>query len=131
MDSDGDGIGDLKGIIQKLDYLNDGTEGSLGVNTIWLSPIFESPNVDWGYDVSDHRKIDPDYGTMADLEELKLCSILFLIIPPQSTHGLRSLDRLRVVQSATGTSGRNLLRTEVHPTIGCPVLGDPPGVSMK
>lgn len=64
-DSDNDGIGDIQGIIQKLDYLSD-----LGVNILWLTPIFESPLVDNGYDISDYRKINPQYGTMADVEEL-------------------------------------------------------------
>lgn len=64
-DSDGDGIGDLKGITQKLDYLNE-----LGINVIWLCPVYASPNDDNGYDISDYRAIHPEYGTMADMEEL-------------------------------------------------------------
>src|SRR5512137_1265898 len=69
-DSDGDGIGDLRGIIEKLDYLNDGTSSSLGVDAIWLTPINESPMRDFGYDVSDYRSVNPRFGTMRDLEEL-------------------------------------------------------------
>jgi oligo-1,6-glucosidase len=64
-DSDGDGIGDLKGIISKLDYIK-----SLGVNTVWLNPIYSSPNDDNGYDVSDYRNIMKDFGTMADFDLL-------------------------------------------------------------
>jgi len=64
-DSDGDGIGDLRGIISKLDYIK-----SLGVNTIWLNPIYSSPNDDNGYDVSDYRNIMKDFGTMADFDLL-------------------------------------------------------------
>ncbi|MCP1109667.1 oligo-1,6-glucosidase [Lachnospiraceae bacterium PF1-21] len=64
-DSNGDGIGDIKGIIEKLDYLKE-----LGVNVLWLSPVFESPLDDNGYDISDYRKILGDYGTMADFNEL-------------------------------------------------------------
>ncbi len=60
-DADGDGIGDLKGIISKLDYIK-----SLGVNVVWLNPIYSSPNDDNGYDVSDYRKIMKDFGTMPD-----------------------------------------------------------------
>jgi oligo-1,6-glucosidase len=60
-DSDGDGIGDLKGIISKLDYIK-----SLGVDAVWLNPIYGSPNDDNGYDVSDYRGIMKDFGTMAD-----------------------------------------------------------------
>ena len=64
-DSDGDGVGDLRGIINRLDYIKD-----LGVETIWLSPIFGSPNDDNGYDVSDYRDIMTDFGTMADFDEM-------------------------------------------------------------
>jgi alpha-glucosidase len=64
-DSDGDGIGDLNGIVQRLDYL-----ASLGVDAIWLTPIFPSPQADFGYDISDFTAIDPLYGTMADLNRL-------------------------------------------------------------
>ena len=65
MDSNGDGIGDLQGIINKLDYLSD-----LGVDGIWLSPVYLSPKVDFGYDVSDYRTIDPIYGTLDDFRNL-------------------------------------------------------------
>ena len=53
-DSNNDGIGDLNGIIEKLDYLNDGTKNSLGIDAIWLSPIYKSPMADFGYDISDY-----------------------------------------------------------------------------
>ncbi|MGA2112296.1 MAG: alpha-amylase family glycosyl hydrolase [Anaerolineales bacterium] len=69
-DSNGDGIGDLGGILAHLDYLNDGTPASLGVDAIWLSPIFASPAFDFGYDVSDYCAIDPIFGRLADLDEL-------------------------------------------------------------
>ena len=64
-DSNNDGIGDLKGITQRLDYLKD-----LGVDAIWLTPCFPSPQVDFGYDISDYEAIDPKYGTMADFDRL-------------------------------------------------------------
>lgn len=64
-DSNGDGIGDLQGIISKLDYIQD-----LGVNVIWLSPVYPSPMVDNGYDISDYYSIDPIFGTMEDFDEL-------------------------------------------------------------
>lgn len=70
MDSDGDGIGDLPGIIQKLDYLNDGSENSLGVDAIWLSPFQRSPMADFGYDVSDYCDVDPMFGTLEDFDRL-------------------------------------------------------------
>jgi len=62
-DSNGDGIGDLQGIIDRLDYLN-GREDSLGIDAIWLSPIYPSPMVDFGYDISDYHNIDPIFGDM-------------------------------------------------------------------
>jgi oligo-1,6-glucosidase len=64
-DSDGDGIGDLKGIISQLDYIK-----SLGVNAVWLNPIYSSPNDDNGYDVSDYKNIMKDFGTMTDFDLL-------------------------------------------------------------
>ncbi len=71
-DSDDDGIGDLNGLIEKLDYLNDGnpaTTTDLGVTGLWLMPITDSPS-DHGYDVQDYYRIDPDYGTIDDLRRL-------------------------------------------------------------
>jgi alpha-glucosidase len=64
-DSNGDGIGDLNGIAERLDYLKE-----LGVDAIWLSPIYPSPQVDFGYDISDYENIDPQYGTLADFDHL-------------------------------------------------------------
>ena len=64
-DSNGDGVGDLRGLISRLDYIK-----SLGVNVIWLNPIYGSPNDDNGYDISDYRAIMKDFGTMADFDEL-------------------------------------------------------------
>jgi alpha-glucosidase len=64
-DSDGDGIGDLKGVIARLPYI-----ASLGVDAIWISPFFKSPMKDFGYDVSDYRDVDPMFGTLADFDAL-------------------------------------------------------------
>src|SRR6195256_6597481 len=64
-DSNNDGIGDLKGIASKLDYVKD-----LGVDAIWISPCFPSPQVDFGYDVSDYENIDPMYGTLDDFDRM-------------------------------------------------------------
>ncbi|MBI4359894.1 MAG: alpha-amylase [Candidatus Jacksonbacteria bacterium] len=69
-DTNGDGVGDLNGIIEKLDYLNDGTDASLGINAIWINPIYKSPMKDFGYDISDYRDIDAIFGTMADFDRL-------------------------------------------------------------
>ena len=64
-DSNGDGIGDIPGIISRLDYLQD-----LGVELLWLSPVYPSPNADYGYDISDYKGIQPEFGTMADMKQL-------------------------------------------------------------
>lgn len=65
MDSNGDGIGDIQGIIQKLDYIK-----NLGADVIWLCPVYDSPNDDNGYDISDYQNILKEFGTMQDFEEL-------------------------------------------------------------
>jgi glycosidase len=65
-DTDGDGVGDLRGVVERLDYLED-----LGVDVVWLNPVYESPNVDNGYDVADYRSIMAEFGTMADWEALR------------------------------------------------------------
>src|SRR5262249_12306344 len=64
-DSNGDGIGDLRGIIQKLDYLQE-----LGVDVVWLSPVYQAPNDDNGYDISDYQQIMTEFGTLVDWEQL-------------------------------------------------------------
>ena len=64
-DSNGDGIGDIPGIVSRLEYLE-----KLGIDAIWLSPVYLSPGVDNGYDISDYQKIDPQYGTMKDMDNL-------------------------------------------------------------
>ncbi|NYF50769.1 glycoside hydrolase family 13 protein [Tunturiibacter gelidoferens] len=64
-DSNGDGIGDLNGITQRLDYLK-----SLGIDAIWIAPMYPSPQVDFGYDISDYQAVDPQYGTLADMDHL-------------------------------------------------------------
>jgi oligo-1,6-glucosidase len=64
-DSDGDGVGDLGGVIEHLDHI-----AGLGVDVIWLSPVYQSPHDDNGYDISDYRRIDPAFGTLVDLDEL-------------------------------------------------------------
>ena len=64
-DSNGDGIGDLNGITQRLDYLQ-----ALGVDAIWIAPMYPSPQVDFGYDISDYQNVDPQYGSLADFDHL-------------------------------------------------------------
>ena len=65
MDSNGDGIGDLRGILGKMDYLKD-----LGIDVIWLSPVYKSPFLDQGYDISDYYAIAEEFGTMEDFDNL-------------------------------------------------------------
>src|SRR6184192_2217755 len=62
-DSNGDGVGDINGITSRLDYLKD-----LGVDAIWITPMYPSPQVDFGYDISDYENIDPMYGTLKDFD---------------------------------------------------------------
>ncbi|KAK7602487.1 hypothetical protein V9T40_008076 [Parthenolecanium corni] len=64
-DTNGDGLGDMKGITSKMDYFKD-----LQIDSIWISPFFESSKFDMGYDVSNYNKVDPEFGTLADFEEL-------------------------------------------------------------
>lgn len=81
-DSNGDGIGDIPGIISKLDYLAD-----LGIDILWLSPCYQSPLADQGYDISDYYRIDPRFGTMEDMEQLiaeakkrNICILMDLVV---------------------------------------------------
>ena len=107
MDTDGNGIGDLPGITSKLDYIK-----SLGVNALWLNPIFESGWFDGGYDVIDFYKVDPRFGTNTDLVTLvneahkrgiKVCLDLVAgHFPAPSVPGLRSLPR-KILTSVTAT----------------------------
>jgi len=91
-DSNGDGVGDLPGIIQRLDYLNDGTPRSLGVDALWLTPINPSPMFDFGYDVSDYRDVDPLFGSRADLDRLiaeahrRDIRIILDLVPNHTSH---------------------------------------------
>ena len=64
-DSNGDGIGDLPGLIGRLDYLH-----TLGIDLLWITPVYASPQVDNGYDISDYQAIDPTFGTLADVDRL-------------------------------------------------------------
>lgn len=77
VDSDGDGTGDLPGVVSRLDYLRD-----LGVDAVWLSPFFVSPLADAGYDIADYRGVDPVFGTLADVDEL---------IADAAAHGIKVL----------------------------------------
>ena len=86
-DSNGDGIGDLRGIISRLDYLKE-----LGIDIVWLSPIYKSPFVDQGYDISDYYNIAEEFGTMEEFDELlveakkrDMYIVMDLVVNPEST----------------------------------------------
>ncbi|MDX2170976.1 MAG: alpha-amylase family glycosyl hydrolase [Deltaproteobacteria bacterium] len=91
-DTDGDGVGNLAGITQRLDYLNDGTPRSLGVDALWLTPINPSPMYDFGYDVSDYCAVDPLFGDLADLDRLiaeahaRGIRVILDLVPNHSSH---------------------------------------------
>ncbi len=91
-DSNGDGVGDLAGLTQRLDYLNDGTPRSLGVDALWLTPINPSPMYDFGYDVSEYTAVDPLFGTLGDLDTLiaeahrRGIRIILDLVPNHSSH---------------------------------------------
>ena len=122
-DSNGDGIGDLRGIISKLDYLE-----SLGVDVLWLCPIYKSPNDDNGYDISDYRDIMDEFGTLADFDELleKAHEHHLKIIPLMNTNGSLRAEVLKITLTETIISGRKG-KTVIHPTTGIPTSAAPHG----
>jgi alpha-glucosidase len=118
-DTDNDGVGDLNGITKRLSYFVD-----LGVDAIWISPIFRSPMADFGYDISDYVDIDPIFGNMGDFERLvaeahargiRVSSTLFRTIPPTSTPGLSKAAARGQITNAIGTSGAIRRRAAVPP----------------
>ena len=124
MDSNGDGIGDLCGIISKLDYLK-----SLGIDIIWLSPVYKSPFVDQGYDIADYYAIAEEFGTMDEFDELLaeakkrgMYIIMDLVITARiSMSGFRRLS-----QSRTGNMQITFIfereRMEIHQAITALIL---------
>ena len=108
-DGDGDGIGDLAGITSRLDYLTD-----LGVDVLWLSPIYASPQDDAGYDISDYQEIDPTFGSLeqfhallAALQERGMKLVMDLVVNHTSDEHPWSSNRAprRTIRSATGIGG--------------------------
>lgn len=126
LDTNGDGIGDLRGIISKLDYLK-----KLGIDIIWLSPIYKSPFVDQGYDIADYYAIAEEFGTMEEFDELLaeakiLLWIWLLIIAPINMSGFRKhlliqMERLRIIF----ISARE--KTAIHRAITVPILEEAVG----
>ena len=133
-DTNNDGIGDLKGVTMRLDYLK-----QLGVDAIWITPFFPSPNVDFGYDVADYTNVAREYGTMQDWDRLVVearsaifesWSISSSITPPINTPGSKNPDPLATTRSATGTygatvrsAGRTAHSLDVHLSAATPGRG--------
>ena len=114
-DADGDGVGDLRGIASRLDHL-----AWLGVDGVWLSPIYRSPMKDFGYDISDHTAIDPRFGSLEDFD---------VLVAAAHDRGLQGAARLRaqphlrrasVVRAVarTSTAGTTRRPTAARPTTG-------------
>lgn len=125
-DSDGDGIGDFQGIIEKLDYLNDGdptTTSDLGITGIWLMPIHDSPSYH-GYDVNDYRSINPDYGTMDDFKEFLNAAHdrgIKVIIDLVLNHSSTDIEWFRDARSSVNSDKRNWYRwSDIQPSYNGP-----------
>ena len=130
-DGNNDGIGDLKGMIEKLDYLKE-----LGINAVWMSPVYASPNVDNGYDISDYFAIMEEFGTMEDWDAFRdgahergIAIIMDLVLNHSSDkhNGYGNQRNPAIILTVITISGVILHRTEAHPTAGCPYLAEAPG----
>ncbi len=129
-DTDGDGVGDLKGISERLDYLE-----WLGVDAIWISPIYPSPMADFGYDVSDYCNIDPLFGSLADVRSAlsprrmharsRSSSISCRTTPRIAIRGFSKAVRRAAIPSATGTSGATASPTASPPNNWLSQFGGP------
>ena len=102
-DSNGDGIGDLRGVMSKLHVLRD-----LGINCIWFTPIYTSPQVDNGYDVADYRDIEPDYGTLEDFKKL---------LDSREVGGTALLGITKPVIKAHGSSDAKAIKNAIRQAI--------------
>ena len=135
-DSNGDGIGDIPGIISKLDYLQD-----LGVGAIWLCPIYPSPLVDNGYDISDYCSVAKEYGTMEDMERLtseadkrnikNRNGFSILTIHQININGLKSLEAPKIIQNVIGIFGVMVKKMVLLLQIGVVFLAGQHGLLMK
>ena len=139
-DTNGDGIGDLKGITSRLDYLAD-----LGVDVVWLSPVYKSPQDDNGYDISDYQDIDPLFGTLEDMDELLaeahkrgLKIVMDLVVNHTSDeHAWFQLPATRTIRTPTGIGGvqpgRGMSRAPRVPsrTSGVPISAVPLGSTIR
>ena len=134
-DTTGSGVGDIPGVTRHLDYLK-----SLGTGAIWLTPVYPSPMVDNGYDISDYCGIDPSYGTMEDMENLiaeakkrdiRIVMDLVFNHSPISIPGSSSRRRTARIPRPTGTSGTMPNRTARPPRTGAPSSAARPGHGVK
>ena len=121
-DSNADGIGDLEGIYEKLDYL-----AELGIDVIWMSPVYKSPNDDNGYDISDYQDIMEDFGTMKDFDRVlekahRLNMILLSIILLMNIDGLLRAKRANKINITITISGQIQIAMENHRIVGNHVL---------
>src|SRR5712664_1699206 len=130
-DSNADGVGDIVGIIDRLPYLQ-----ALGVDAIWLSPIFPSPMADFGYDIADYTGVDPLFGTMEDFDVLVKVAhaaglkVILDLVPNHTSDRhpwFIESRRYAMIQSATGTSGASRPRTAGRRTTGCRNSAAAPG----
>ena len=134
-DTNNDGIGDLPGVIEKLDYLKD-----LGIDVIWLSPMYKSPNDDNGYDISDYQDIMDEFGTMEDFDRLLkgvhdrgMKLILDLVVNHTSDEhpGLLNQNLVKRTLKETGTYGQTLKMMVLNQIIGRAFLMVQHGNLMK
>jgi alpha amylase-like protein len=135
MDSDGDGVGDLPGILARLDHLS-----WLGVDAVWLPPVHPSPMDDFGYDVSDYTGVDPVFGTLDDMDELVAAAhrrglrVLLDWVPnhtPTGTCGSRSRGRRATAPGGTGTSGATRGPAVARRATGCAMPATAPGAGTR
>ena len=129
-DSNGDGIGDIPGIISRLGYLQ-----TLGIDAIWLSPVFRSPQDDNGYDISDYQDIDPLFGTLEDMDRLlteaarrgiRIVPIWSSTTPLTNTAGSKRRRKAGTTPIMTITSG-GMASKVLRPTTCAPLSAVPPG----
>ena len=134
-DSNGDGIGDLAGITTRLDYI-----AGLGVDAIWISPFYMSPQADFGYDVSDYCDVNPDYGTLADFDRLVEqahalgLKVIIDIVPAHCSdqHAWFQQAGSHVTMTwPPGSSGPTRCRMDRRQQTGCPFLAAEPGVGNR
>ena len=114
-DSNGDGIGDLNGITGKLDYLKE-----LGIDVIWLSPVYKSPNDDNGYDISDYQAIMDEFGTMEDFDRMLATAHEKGIKIMMNTNGSSRAANPQTILTEITTSGVLQKKTEAFRTTGVP-----------